>query len=56
MMNADSNQIIFQMPGAFEWQLHYDSFDPAIAPHPLTEDSYKMEGRTVALLTAMVRL
>jgi glycogen operon protein len=56
MMNADSNQIIFQMPGAFEWQLHYDSFDPTIAPHPLTEDSYKMEGRTVALLTAMVRL
>ncbi len=56
MMNADANKISFQMPGSFEWQLLYDSRDPAIAPHRLEEETYEMEGRTVVLLSAEVRV
>jgi isoamylase len=55
MMNADANGIRFEIPGAFEWHLLYDSRDPAISPRRLEEDSYEMEGRTVVLLTAEVR-
>src|SRR3954471_5643465 len=47
MMNADSNAIPFQMPGAFEWRLLYDGRDPALPPRPFEDDSYEMEGRTV---------
>jgi isoamylase len=56
MMNADSNRIKFQMPGSLDWHLQYDSRDPAIEPRHLEEDIYEMEGRTVALLTAEVRV
>jgi glycogen operon protein len=56
MMNADANTIRFEMPGAFEWHVLYDSRDPAIGPHRLEEDGYEMEGRTVVLLAAEVRV
>jgi hypothetical protein len=56
MMNADANTVRFEMPGAFEWHILYDSRDPAIGPHRLEEDSYEMEGRTVVLLAAEVRV
>jgi isoamylase len=56
MMNADSNAIPFQMPGPFEWQLLYDSRDPTIAPRRLDDETYTMEGRTMVLLAAEVRV
>jgi glycogen operon protein len=55
MLNADSNKIVFHVPGNLEWQLLYDSFDPEIPPRALSEDSYEMEGRTVVLLVAEVK-
>jgi isoamylase len=56
MMNADSNRIEFQLPGAFQWRLLYDSADPAILPRRLEEEVYEMEGRTVVLLAAEVQV
>jgi isoamylase len=56
MMNADANTISFRMPGAFEWRLLYDGRDPALPPRPFENDSYEMEGRTVVLLAAEVRV
>jgi glycogen operon protein len=55
MLNADSNKIVFHVPGNLEWQLLYDSFDPEIPPRALSEDTYEMEGRTVVLLVAEVK-
>ena len=56
MMNADANKIRFEMPGAFAWQMLYDSRDPAMPPRHLEEDTYEMEGRTVVLLSAEVHV
>jgi glycogen operon protein len=55
MLNADSNKIRFQLPGNFEWQLLYDSYDPGAPPRALGEDSLTMEGRTAVLLAAEVK-
>jgi len=56
MLNADSNEIEFKLPGPFKWQLLYDTRDPALAPVVLETDHYKMEGRTVVLLATEIVL
>jgi isoamylase len=54
MMNASSGNIAFALPGAFPWQIQFDTSDSGFESRPAEAGTYEMADRSAVLMTCEI--